>query len=75
MAIPSIEAVECAQCHALHKASSMGYMMIFGKLLRRRGSRGVVQERTKHLGTEENPTILCDSLSCLTGFLMPDNDY
>lgn len=75
MSILTIEAVQCAQCKTLWAKTSLGYLTISGKIVRRRASRGITHEYAKDLGAEATPTVLCDNSSCLVAFLLPGNDY
>lgn len=71
MAISVIEAVECAKCHKLHAKASMGYLTIWGQVIRRRSYRGDVGDQAHYLGTAESPTVLCDNNACLIEFINP----
>lgn len=73
MPLPILEAVQCAQCRTLHGVTSLSYLTIYGRLVRRRGSRGYTNDVPKDMGSEATPTVLCDNHRCLMEFLDPDH--
>lgn len=64
--LPTLQAVRCKVCGTLHPVDSGTYIVLTGMLSRREnvgGGRWI--ERTEGLGSDANPTVVCDDRACI----------